>query len=286
MSVTLEDPGTAIGLGLGLLGIALTVFLYFRAKERPRPVFATLSHSLLHGDAPGLPRSVEILYGGRPVPALVKAYVAIWNDGRRTLDGADIASADPLRIDFEDETEVLRVRLVQRTREVNCVTCEPKDSTLYLAFDFLDPGDGALIEILHTSARATPKVMGTIKGVPDGFTRRGRIPPPETAFRDVKNDRRFMGAHVSPHSPKLWTLIGMPVIGIGLLVSVTAFLIPEDVWVRAFSRPVFLTISALYIAFGGFLLWYGRSRIPGKVVPGDGELFGGEDTGLGSVDSK
>ena len=43
-------------------------------------------------------------------------------------------------------------------------------------FDYLDIGDGGVLEVLHTDEKRYPRVLGTIRGVPKGVLNWGIVP--------------------------------------------------------------------------------------------------------------
>jgi hypothetical protein len=58
------------------------------------------------------------------------------------------------------------------------VAADPtKANRIVLSFDYLNPGDGAVFELLHTDKKPYPVVVGTIRGVPNGVRDWGRIVP-------------------------------------------------------------------------------------------------------------
>jgi hypothetical protein len=67
---------------------------------------------------------------------------------------------------------VLQTRIIASTRlvikfQVRLQPCVP--NSVLCEFDYLDPGDGATIEILHTDEKSYPSILGTIRGMPRGL---------------------------------------------------------------------------------------------------------------------
>ena len=70
-----------------------------------------------------------------------------------------------------EEEKILRVRELGVTRQVNQVSISsPADSNIaHIFFDYLDPMDGVVLEILYTGRYSTPLVLGSIRGLIQGI---------------------------------------------------------------------------------------------------------------------
>jgi len=93
--------------------------------------------------------------------------VAIWSHRGDTIRSSDIVKADPLRIQLGSTDSILQTRVlaVSRTQAgVKITTTDADPTAVFLNFDFLDPGDGAIVEIMHQGAEAG-EILGTIQGV-------------------------------------------------------------------------------------------------------------------------
>ena len=112
------------------------------------------------------------------------------------------------------------------------------------SFDYLNVGDGAVIELLHTDEERYPRVKGTIRGLPKGVLNWGR-------FRTYRRPRTIM----------IYTMIimGVAIILVGLfapnLREPVASADPLPVWVA-------VLVGLFYIAFPLFILRTNRRRFP------------------------
>lgn len=175
----LLNPGW-VSTTVSVVGLVVALLLYRASRIGGRLVYQKRGLRLIGPDQRVLPDGIEIRYKGQIVDRLTKTYLVFWNSGKVLLRGADIVEEDPLRCDFTSEARVLEVRLVSTSRTVNKFRATPDPtvaSRVLISFDYLDPGDGATLEILHTDSSRYPKVDGTIKGVPSGTLDWGRILP-------------------------------------------------------------------------------------------------------------
>ena len=159
-----------VGTVVGTASVALALFLYRRSRISGIIAFQFRNVSMIAGGNPIFPDGVEVRYRGTLVPRLTSSTVWMWNAGKKTVSGSDIVEHDPLGLRFGGE--VLNVRIKQVTREVLRIkadTPQEEERTVYCGFDFLDPGDGGVLEVLHTGSAKAPECMGTIKGLPTGL---------------------------------------------------------------------------------------------------------------------
>src|SRR5882724_5819984 len=111
-----------VGSVIGLVGIlaGLAIAYYYRA----RPRLASQVNSLeLLGNNPVLPKEIEFLFRGQKVAKVTLSRVAMWNMGNTTLRGEQIVRTDPLRVVTSEGSQILEVRVLSRTREVNAFNC-------------------------------------------------------------------------------------------------------------------------------------------------------------------
>ncbi|MBA5761457.1 hypothetical protein H2O73_03790 [Vibrio sp. 404] len=170
-----------VGSLIGLLGIILGIvgiFSYKISKSAAKPAYQKTSLRLLGREEDNLPDDVTVTYKGLEVQRLTKTTLVVWNNGTEVLDGDAILQRDPLRLEFEDGTNILSYKILKSNRTTNEFTlnkCEQNENRLVVNFLYLDPNDGVTIEILHDSKARYPKFKGTIKGHPKCFEDLGGV---------------------------------------------------------------------------------------------------------------
>lgn len=143
-----------VGASLAIVSVVLGivgVFSYKFGVRSSKPVYQEIALRLIGGDY-ALPNGVKVIYNDKTVERLTKLIIVFWNDGSAVLDKNDIAESDPLKLSFDGE--VLDARLLRQTKSVNqfrVTLDETYNNLANITFDYLDPKDGAVIEILHTS---------------------------------------------------------------------------------------------------------------------------------------
>ena len=157
--------GTIVGTG----GVALALILYWRSRISGIIAFQSRDVSMIGGDKAVFPAEVEVRYRGTLVPGLTSSTVWIWNAGKKTVRGVDIVAHDPLQLSFSGE--VLNVKIRKVTRESVRITADAPqgaEATVRCGFEFLDPGDGGVLEVLHTGSDEAPECSGTVISLPKG----------------------------------------------------------------------------------------------------------------------
>lgn len=189
---------------------AIGTYLGITSRIGPRLAYRTRSLEVIGSYKSQLPEEVSILFKDKKVPRITKTFIALWNSGRKTIEGKNIVNDDKLRITLREnedknskngqilrlrdgtfkvtfsgtdqkksneKREILSADIIKKTREANKFEVKINESCPHEAicnFSYLDPGDGALIELLHTSEEY-PIVKGTIKELPQGIKDYGDI---------------------------------------------------------------------------------------------------------------
>ena len=204
-----------VGSIIGLVGIVAASATYVLTRQRTCLAYRYVGERLLGLSTDGLPADISVQYCGQEIQRLTRTLVVFWNAGEKTILAADIVEADPLRLKLQDGGSVLAATVLKVGRAVCQVETKlilSRPNEVDLGFAFLDSGDGAVIEILHTSEKRHPEFLGTIRGLPSGFHNLGRITGREF------NRRLFL----LPTSPRklglITTIFGIAVAAAGLLI--------------------------------------------------------------------
>lgn len=259
--------GTAwIGGALGVIGVVLAVvglgtgyYFYKRSIRQPLLKHFTWALDVVGGFSHPMLEGMEVRFKGASVHRLTAANVTLWNAGNATLDRDAIAQRDPVRIQLRGEGRILEATVTKSTGAANNVSLDLDDEggVVLVGFDFLDPQDGAVIRVLHTSSEAYPEVRGVLKGAQVIKAQRLRGITPFRAYRTL----RLM---------LLGTSISMALVAV----------IPDSLYValgalRQFNAqtgvpPLSARIAFLALAISqGYYWWrlfqFGKTPIPSKL---------------------
>ena len=247
-----------------IISSVIAFFSYRFSKKVAKPSYQKSSLRLIGKDENNLPGEVVVIFKGKEVERLTKTTLVFWNGGNESIDGKNIVESDPIKIAFDDKYHILSYKILERTRSVNNFTVD-KDADrlhqLFLNFDYLDHGDGAVLELLHDSEEKYPRITGTIRGLPKGFIDRGCFDENEVIKNGWAVKKLF--------NNQKWVLV--VAISLGLIMFIAgiagiAGLVAQNVLVVDISHN-FLVVGGIgYVAGASFLLWHKRRKYPKKLA--------------------
>lgn len=250
------------GTVVGLMGIVLAVTFYLRSRRKARLAFQYYHVTFVGGLDAVFPDEVEIRFAGTVVPRITGSRIVIWNCGDRTVDGKNLVAGDPLRVEIPQEGQILRHTILRQTRGVNGWKVDRSTANrLDITFDFVDPGDGFSLEVIHTQLGSELDVVGTIRGIPKGLLDYGPAP-----WFGVRGSRTFVFSRFRG-TRAVGVVIGasLALYGVFFLRRVdrlTSFGVPGDLDILAWS---FIAIGVLYAVTYG--LTFRRRRYPAILEP-------------------
>lgn len=219
-----------IGTAIGAIGVVLAIYFYVKTR-----VVSRLSYELSETNIVGtldaaFSNSLELTYEGRKVPRVTRTTIRMWNSGNATIRHADVAEGDPLSAVLSENSEVLQTAVVRQTRPVNQILIKStSDQKVVVGFDFLDPGDGFLIDIIHTDMLNVVGLTGTVIGLRGGFL---RVEDDLLYWSDIA---RFMSAVFAP---------------MALFTFIILWLLPG----HSAERPLIRSSGDVIILLGGIAL--------------------------------
>lgn len=166
-----------LGSILGVLGIGAAVFFYLRSRKVSQLAFQHDAITLLGASDAAFPDEVEIRFSGKLVPRVTADIIVLWNDGNTTFTASQIVASDPLRIELPENSSLLKVTVLKCSREVSAGSVVQQEDSHQIAdihFDFFDPGDGIVFEVLHSGNRNDLDILGTLRSMPAGIKNYGR----------------------------------------------------------------------------------------------------------------
>ena len=156
---------TALGLLLTIMGIILTI----RSIKKHKLSYHVLSDRIFGGIDSVAPK-LSSYYDSVKINRLNRSYVIIWNSGTEVINGSDVVEKEPISIIVKDG-RILSATVIKINNDSNQfgVNIKSPDKAI-INFDYLNKGDGCVIEILHDSNNLSPFVKGIIKGIQKGLS--------------------------------------------------------------------------------------------------------------------
>jgi hypothetical protein len=157
-----------VGVLVGAIGIAVALYTIFR-RTKGRLLYQQASIRLLDPRRNSLLNNVSVLYGDKKVPRISLTHIAIWNNGRSAVRSTDVSEHRPISLQLVGEGEILEASVPVKIAEENApvVTIGTERQSLSLNFSFLNPGDGIIVRMIHTSEKSNVLVSGKLIDLPE-----------------------------------------------------------------------------------------------------------------------
>jgi|GEM_PF-1239749 len=156
------------GLLLGVVGIVLAIVFYVRSRRTSKLRYDFTGESLVER-LTGALDGIEVRYKGEPQNRVTVVRFVFWNAGTETLRADDFTD-DALRIVTEPSINVLDHRIIDSSDPTNRIVLADATRTIddevsvAISFDYLDPRDGAVIQLVHDGPASTRfELAGSLK---------------------------------------------------------------------------------------------------------------------------
>jgi hypothetical protein len=200
----------AASLALGIIGIAMAVYFYRRTDKKRIPTFM-VNPSKRNLVQPELAKfdKFSLLYDGTEVGkrGITAIQVYFWNSGSLEILSSQVLK--PYSISISDG-RILSWSIIKTNRGViqpQLVRADENFNSLRLSFAVLEPGDGAVIEIVYDGP---PAAKVEIDGVCVGSHRPTVLPSDGRSFST--RPKQFLDAYADFIFPMLMACILIPII--------------------------------------------------------------------------
>ena len=263
LSEILSNPLlNGLGFILGVISIVLAFVFYKKSIRAKEPCWSIRNINLVRGFGSTI-QDLEIFYKKQEVENLSVSKIIFWNNGSETLNFSDISQTNILKIiPAKESVKLLDTKILSANSETSQFASEINNNEALLRFDYLDQGQGALIQVFHTGTSSQDLILkGAIKGVSKLkriAIRQPLLPLPlpriieEKVLKSLKPRNRYRFAIF------IWLIIGVFAITIGIY---SLFFSPTPVEPKD-KFPIIL-FSSIYAVLG-FLVAYmhGKSLTP------------------------
>lgn len=146
---------TIIGIILGIFG---NYYFWHIGKKEKEPSWSLKGENLIHGKI-SQKSGLEISYQGQKVESLTISRLYFWNNGAETIRGSDVVKTDPIRIVAAENVLILDTSILCLSEVSNQISANlhPDKSHVDINFEYLDKGQGAIFQVVHTGE--SPKYL-------------------------------------------------------------------------------------------------------------------------------
>ncbi|AVQ37759.1 hypothetical protein C7M56_03305 [Clostridium botulinum] len=147
------------GLIITILSFLYAIYVAIKGKKKQQIAFARSNYNIVEGN--GI-EELEINFKGEKIKKATITKLAIWNCGNVTINRGDIVSTKPLSIQCSGK--ILNTQITKKTDESNLVNISRNNGNITLDFEYLEPKDGVIVQIIHDSKKNDIELQGKIKG--------------------------------------------------------------------------------------------------------------------------
>lgn len=219
------------------------------------------------GGTAKMPPGVIVHFHDEAVPRISRSIVRIWNSGNAILEKSQVAPSDPIRINLLSPTSKILyfapIKESNKASNIQILESDTEFGTLEIAFDYLDPGDGVAIGILHTDYCPWPNIAGSIKG--------SQIHEPNRKWVYFKPLQRSMlkAAKAAPHLILASGLLAIGIAASPLQLNNRESMNAQELVVKDDSdkgRIILLSIGILYSLLGAVTIYSRRPPFPKSLI--------------------
>ena len=165
LSTIMSSPIAWALLALATIG-SLAYAVYCQHTNKPKKgLDASIKTVGFLKQHPSKIEGLHITFQEKEVDSICISRIAIWNSGNQTILASDIASEKFIAVSLCNGGQILDAKITEISDETNKLSIIAKtDSYLSLAFDYIDPEEGAVITITHTGVSQDLSIGCKIKG--------------------------------------------------------------------------------------------------------------------------
>lgn len=244
-----------LGIFIGMFGICLAIVFYIKSIKIKEPYWAVRNSIIIEGFSNNI-NGLDIKYNNNIVEYLSIARIAFWNNGKETLDARDVATANPIKLVVSKGNNILDIKPIVANNPSSMfnVAIDPSSQSASISFDYLDQGQGAVFQIVHTGTTSKDiDIVGDIKGakIHKRIRKRGY---------DTGNSTKTK--HNIRHSTRSKMIIGMLL----LLLAITMYIFIDELVVSGIKKtgaiPMVISMIVNIYMVMSFLWLEFNSRIP------------------------
>lgn len=158
-----------------IAGAAIGVFLYRRAKRDPCISYQVSTRTLIAGVPQSLQGRVAISIDGKQTDDLLSTRLVFWNSGTAAIKLDSFPIGGGLFIRPEMMLDVVGFDVLTASNPFNGVVLTETETGISVGLDYLNPGDGAIVDILHRSRAGKIRLDGILLGQRRGILYEGKI---------------------------------------------------------------------------------------------------------------
>lgn len=156
------------GFIFGILSLIFAYIFYKKTKRFKKILYLKKSFNLIKNFTQRIDERLSLKYDNEDIQNLTITNILLCNTGNETINFADIAKADPIKICSSNKASILKLNIIYSDNVANnfkLLHPHNKDSYI-LHFDYIDKREKVIIKALHSGKSSDDIALeGHIKGI-------------------------------------------------------------------------------------------------------------------------
>jgi len=158
------DKHTIINYVIAIGSVILSVLFYFWSKKKKSPSFEILSTNIITETIKSKINNIFISYNNIEIKNLTVTKIAIWNSGNSTIWKNEIPESNKFRIELDANENIFEHEIIYQDSDSKLLL-HRQDNIINLDFEFIEPQNGFIIKITHSSLNSEKiRVLGKVIG--------------------------------------------------------------------------------------------------------------------------
>lgn len=132
-----------------VISFAFGIYTWITGKRRKEISVSDISYVIIKAGKSQIPK-LDVIYDGVNIDNLTVTQFYIWNSGNDVIDASDIVESKKLSIYSCNDTYILDAQILNLVEPSNemCIASVTPDHVI-IEFDYIDQGEGCLVQLLH-----------------------------------------------------------------------------------------------------------------------------------------
>lgn len=197
---------------LTLFSVVFAIFVWASSKTRKQFSVSYYTDSIIAAGKKKI-KNLTIQYDNRSIMNLSSSKFYIWNSGNAVINSSDIVESKPLSIISSGEAVILDAQIIRCSDETNKFEIvNHTDKAVELTFDYVDRGDGIVLQLFHTESSVGFELDGKIKGGEDTHNCNSKRSRKEVVLEWIEELLPYLLGYGFPFSSIFWInrIVGRP----------------------------------------------------------------------------
>lgn len=149
---------------LAIFSSIFAIYTWLAGKSRKRFSVSCKTNEIIVAGKSSIDK-LDIRYDGQNISNLSSSNFYIWNSGNTVINPSDMVLSRPLCIKNTGTAKILNAEILKCSEETNSFYLNKvTDEIVEINFEYVDHGEGLLLQILHTGASNDLELDCKIKG--------------------------------------------------------------------------------------------------------------------------